>query len=147
MAFTRWRQGESRWRLYVIVLGLAVVIVMGWRELRGGRWRRISRRQQPSPAARLRVGLDSEFYRVADVLERWSSPRPETLAMGEWIDRLPALPPSTETRLRRILGLHYRLRFDPAGLSQEQRSLLRNEVRVWLEDFRRGNRAPPDTTV
>jgi hypothetical protein len=40
-------------------------------------------------------------------------------------------------RLFELLDLHYRLRFDPAGLSRGERQRLREESARWLQTFTR----------
>jgi hypothetical protein len=37
--FSRWRQSDTPWRLYVFVVAVGILLYMAARELRGARWR------------------------------------------------------------------------------------------------------------
>jgi len=126
LAFTLWRQGGSQWRLYVFSVGLGVLTFMAWRELRGGRWRR-ARQHRAGPNERTMTrGWDSEFYAVLEMLERQTVPRTPSMPLGEWIKGLPLPQGAIQSELQRVLALHYRLRFDPAGLTSQQREELQH---------------------
>jgi hypothetical protein len=79
-------------------------------------------------------GLDSEFYQ----LERKLSQRGATRHLGEplsaWLSRVAAEPILSEIRqpLQELLRLHYRYRFDPVGLVQSDREMLRRETNLCL---------------
>jgi hypothetical protein len=79
-------------------------------------------------------GEDSEFYDVIRQLEELGIVRESGESLSQWLTRLemhfPFLPLQT---LRCILNLHYRYRFDPAGLSAEEREILRSRVQSWMK--------------
>ena len=111
----RWSQREElqasdAWWGVVAVL----VVVLGWRLLRG---KRVLRDQGPSGgAARRRYpGEDSEFYALTKTLPLRAAG--ETLTA--WLGRVA--PGKYEEALR----LHQRYRFDPRGLSERDRLTLR----------------------
>lgn len=135
LAFTRWRQGDSQWRFYVLSLGLGVLVFMAWRELRGGRWRRARRDRTGTPEERIGPGTDSEFYAVVEALERRTVPRPVGLPLRDWIKGLPLAQGELRSDLHHILVLHYRLRFDPDGLSFEERRQLQHSALRWLQCY------------
>ena len=117
----RWSQrGEFRagngWFLVLAVLAG----ILGWRVLRG---RKIVREEKLATAARLRFpGQDSEFY----ALERSLGSRDSAETQAAWLARV-ARDVSAEKResLRAALGLHQRYRFDPDGITLNERKRLR----------------------
>lgn len=74
-------------------------------------------------------GFDSEFYLIEQCLQNTGQARRHNESIQQWIKRLqiPAL--------NRLYRLHYRLRFDPAGLSAEQRQLLQQQAKEWTDNF------------
>ena len=119
----RWSQrGEFKasdgW--YAVLALLAAYL--GWSVLRG---RRVLREQKAAAAQRRRYpGEDSEFYAVEKSLpERGAS---ETHAA--WLNRIEFSLQNT-TQIHEALRLHQRYRFDPAGLSRNDRNRLRELCR------------------
>lgn len=76
-------------------------------------------------------GKDSEFYAIQSELARRGLDRRTWEPLNVWIDRIcfDAYRPDL---LRQIISLHYRYRFDPDGLSQEERESLKDSARVWF---------------
>ncbi|MGZ4996880.1 MAG: transglutaminase-like domain-containing protein [Methylobacter sp.] len=74
-------------------------------------------------------GFDSEFYLIEQCLQNTDQARRHNESIQQWVGRLqiPAL--------NRLYRLHYRLRFDPIGLSAEQRRLLQQQAKEWTDDF------------
>lgn len=124
-AFTKWRQSGTAWRRYVFLTGIAVLSFMAWRELRGSRWRRTRKGGAAHANAFSWPGADSEFYRVENLLARRHGPRDANEPAAAWLQRLPLPEGNTSRQLRRLLELHYRLRFCPDGLTASERSELR----------------------
>jgi protein-glutamine gamma-glutamyltransferase len=121
----RWSQrGEFKagdsWYAALVVLAL----YLGWSVLRG---RRIVREQKIAPAARPRYpGEDSEFYAVEQSLP----PRKPSETQAAWMERIDArISLKKLERVREALRLHQRYRFDPAGLSRNERNRLRELCR------------------
>jgi hypothetical protein len=79
-------------------------------------------------------GLDSEFYLIEQCLQNTAQARQHNESIQQWVGRLQ-LP-----ALNRLYKLHYQLRFDPMGLSIEQRQQLQHQAREWADDFQ-GNAA------
>jgi len=59
--------------------------------------------------------------------------------LSDWLERVVVSAGLVELRapLREILRLHYRFRFDPAGLAAVDREELRREAKVCLEQLSR----------
>ena len=98
-------------------------------------WRLYSRRRVSRDAASTRAavavaspGQDSEFYLIAERLRAAGLGRQNAEPPSAWIERIHA------TELAPILDLHYRYRFDPAGLSPTERAELRAQADAWLRE-------------
>lgn len=132
--FAVWRQQGGNWRIVVFVAGMLILSWLGWRQLRGSRWRR--GRRETSPAARQTrpvPGADSEFLEVVRKLETVAGPRLAHETPRAWIRRSGLDARATAGPLLESLGLHNRLRFDPAGLPAPDRNRLRELASSLLE--------------
>jgi len=121
----RWSQRDQfklsdGWYAVLAVLAL----YLGWSVLRG---RRVVREKPSADAARRRYpGEDSEFYAVAKSLP----PRETSETHAAWMKRIDArIPYKSADQIREALRLHQRYRFDPAGLSRNERNRLRELCR------------------
>ena len=81
------------------------------------------RETQPWP------GADSEFYLLERKLQRNGLARQESETSFEWAARVAAEAPPIAPLLNGALGLHHRYRFDPAGITNDERQRLRELVR------------------
>ena len=123
MDFARWAayrwsqrgalEGGPGW--YAALALLAAVLA--WRILRGKRTSRLAR---GAAAARRTPGDDSELYAVEKLLAARFGPREAGETLHTWMLKTPKA-----NELRDALTLHYRYRFDPRGLSDEERAALR----------------------
>ncbi|MGZ5051603.1 MAG: transglutaminase domain-containing protein [Methylobacter sp.] len=84
--------------------------------------------EKPATAPDFRPGLDSEFYLIEQRLQNTAQARRAHESMQQWVARLQ------HPALEQLYKLHYRLRFDPLGLTAEQRQRLR-QARKWADDF------------
>lgn len=79
------------------------------------------------------AGRDSECYRIAD----WCLSRGLVRTPGEtlerWLKRNASVDANSDALLTKILALHARYRFDPAGLSSAERTKLRDLVEAWFQ--------------
>lgn len=133
IAKIRW--GQSRLRQYlliVIVPGLAVLLYQII--FRRGRRRRHGDQDQTGLATNW-PGLDSEFYLLEEKLAGRGVPREPGEPVSDWLERVAESPSLTGLRepLRELLRLHYRYRFDPLGLSEADREVLKREASACLE--------------
>jgi hypothetical protein len=121
----RWTQrGEFKagdsW--YVVLAALA--LYLAWSVLRG---RRVIREEKTAAALKKRYpGEDSEFYAV----EKSLPPRDPSETHAAWMHRIHSKIALKKTaRVQEALRLHQRYRFDPAGLSRNERNRLRELCR------------------
>lgn len=134
----RWAPADERQGSGLLWLLVPLVAVLGWRLAR-------STRVKNAPAGRavrasaLRPGADSEFYLVESNLARAGIHRPPSLPVRRWLlaGDGGAFPGAIELA-QRVLPLHYRYRFDPRGLTPQQRLALRDESLAWLAHHRPG---------
>ena len=137
--FSLWRQQSGAWQLSVFVAGMLVLSWMGWRQLRGSRWRRARAGSGAGKGEIQRAGLDSEFFAVTRKLESVLGPRLPHESLSDWIRRLGLAQSPEGSRWQEALRLHSRLRFDPAGLADSDRERLRT---VSADLLRRVNGVP-----
>jgi hypothetical protein len=131
---SRWRWSErDRLTGNLGWLLIPLVALLAWRLWRR---RRVAAPPPARPTARAasRAGVDSEFYRIERRLSELGFERAPDQPLTRWLDAVAAAAPPalTTAPLRALLALHYRYRFDPAGLATAERRQLRAEVEAWL---------------
>ena len=89
-------------------------------------------------------GLDSEFYQLERKLAERGVPRQPDEPLSDWLERALAKNTLTDLRspLRKLLGLHYRHRFDPNGLDESERNALKREAKICLDALIHTNKTP-----
>lgn len=123
--FSRWRWRRSEGggpgkTVYLILLPLAAFLA----------WRlrvkvALAKAEQAAPRVPTR-GMDSEFFQAERALSKRGLGRKSWEPGSLWLTRVGA------EDLRPLLSLHNRHRFDPEGLSADERERLRAGVREWL---------------
>ena len=127
--FSQWQfQQNAELELLAVLL---LTIFLAWRIYSAKQ--KLNRNVQLTKTSALKPsyqGSDSEFYLIEQCLQNTAQARRPNESIQQWLGRLqiPAL--------NRLYVLHYRLRFDPAGLSAEQRQLLQRQAREWTDNFR-----------
>lgn len=117
--------------------GVALLLLawLGWRLYRQRRLMVIGGRgERRETAGAAAAGNDSEFFQVERALARIGLPRGAGESVMEWLARIgPGLPSGMrESELFELASLHYRHRFDPAGLAPPERERLRASAQRWL---------------
>ena len=133
--FTRWEAEEPNARtITALILVLPLTAILIWRLLIREPLA-IRRANRLSVAAlRNRPGADSEFYQIEARLAGAELARAAAEPLGAWLVRIArertdiAVAP-----LEELLRLHYRYRFDPLGLSAEERVAFGKLARRWLQ--------------
>jgi hypothetical protein len=130
--FSKWRWGKGEWKQYLVWLVLPLIALAGWRLVTQKQWNRARNRSADSSGNVMRPGLDSEFFRIEQYLAKlgWERQSGETLTA--WLRKVRAAGALRDADLGPLLSLHYRLRFDPAGLGREERAALSLKSREWL---------------
>ncbi len=139
--FSRWRwsadeEENSSDLLWLIVPLLAILI---WRLVRGQRDSGGLRRERRQADRGIQPGADSDLYGLLRLLEKRGVARAVGEPLGAWLERLRHgdHTKSIVEIVDGILPIHYRYRFDPRGLNEEERADLRQCVRDWIVRYSR----------
>ena len=132
-AFSKWRWygGAADWQNYLLLALIGFIALLAWRLLARQRRQRAGR-DEGGATGFVRPGLDSEFYLIEARLAALGMGRRLGETPADWLARVEPLASLPVAPLRRLLALHYRLRFDPQGLPQSERAALRDGVQAWL---------------
>jgi hypothetical protein len=122
----RWSEGGDGVGQYVGWLLIPLVLLLAWRLWARRRAGPVARAAAAAPAAAARPGEDSEFYRIERRLAEGGLARRPSEPVTAWIARI------REEALAPLVRLHYRYRFDPAGLDARERAALRAGAETWL---------------
>jgi hypothetical protein len=123
---SKFRWGQTNLRKYILIattpiLAILLIQILFKRRARSkaGSGQRMALRE-PWP------GWDSDFYALEQKLSREGVVRGPSEPLSQWLDRALRNPQlaSLKNDLRRLLDLHYRYRFDPRGLTAEERATL-----------------------
>lgn len=117
----RWRESNLRQYLLWSITPVIVVLLYFILFKRGGRLRAVAPRGETVSV--VWPGLDSVFYRLEKALAARGLPRQPSEALADWLDRALAEPVLASLRLPlgELLFVHYRYRFDPHGLNEEEK--------------------------
>ncbi len=99
---------------------------LGWSVWSRARARQNEAGRAAGYAAIRRPGMDSSFYRLVAQLEKQYLPRRPGESLMAWLDRVTG--PADRGELQPLLAMHYRYRFDPAGLDGEAKKAMDAEV-------------------
>jgi len=137
--FAKFRWGQSHLRPYLLItlvpaLGYFLYQIVFHR-----------RRHQPAGATLAAApnhwpGLDSEFYLLEAALARRGLVRRPGESLFHWLAQAGGDPAvaGLQEPLRQLVRLHYRLRFDPRGLTAPERDELRRQTRACLAGLAAG---------
>jgi hypothetical protein len=129
-------------------IGAGILIILGFASLLASLffvWRarrkksdRYSKRRNKSAkviSEPIADGLDSEFYLLEQRLGQRGLNRQSSETVRQWILRLQQkLPEAQMSNLNQIIDLHYCYRFDPQGITHEDRDKLRSLIQSWLTE-------------
>ena len=132
--FTKFRWGQTHLRRYILMALVPLLLVL-LGQIFFRRKRQRHRRDPGGPdTPMLWPGRDSEFFAIEKKLAARGVPRQANEPLADWLERATRDPALKRMRkpLRELLRLHYRCRFDPPGLSAEDREALRRGARKVL---------------
>jgi protein-glutamine gamma-glutamyltransferase len=118
------------------LLGLGIVLLL-W-QLRRLRLKRfaVPRTSVKPLELSMQAGADSEFYGIEQFLAKSGYQRQPDELLSIWLQRLQTdLPESHFTSLLVILRLHHQYRFDPAGITAQDRTQLKVLCYAWLQSY------------
>ncbi|MGK7889489.1 MAG: transglutaminase family protein [Leptolyngbyaceae cyanobacterium] len=123
------------WWILILIWALWAL----WRQWRSGSSiKRATLQAETSVTTDLTIpGTDSTFYQIEQVLitQGWTRLPSETFK--QWLDRIERSWDSDCSLgdLKALLILHYRYRFDPAGVGNHDREQLRSQLQQWLQRY------------
>ena len=132
----RIRWGQTNLRQYILwALAPVMALLLYQIIFRRRRKRQRARQNETAVETIFRQGLDSEFYLLESRLAARGVARQTGELLSDWLERALAEPALADLRgpLQKLLRLHYRHRFDPQGLSAEERENLKGEAKACLE--------------
>ncbi len=135
--FSKWRWGRGEWKRYLIWLVIPLIGLAIWRLMTQKQWSRANQQKPVGSSTPARLGLDSEFYLIERKLLELGLERRQGETLTAWLARIGREGGTGVAGLTELLLLHYRLRFDPAGLNAVERAALRSESMEW--ESRHGN--------
>lgn len=130
--FSKWRWGKGEWKQYLIWLVIPLIGFAAWRLIAQKQWNRTGNKTRDAAGGWKPPGLDSEFFLIEQHLHRLGLERNSGETLSAWLERIRPSRELKEGDLRPLLALHYRLRFDPAGLQRDERLQLSSKVNEWL---------------
>ncbi len=122
----------------VLIVAIAVLplLVLVWKLVRKFHHQR-SQGASPSSSPLSSKAAEPDFYMIERRLEGWGLKRKSSEPLIQWISRLEkTLPTAQMNQLRQIIDLHHRARFDPIGISLEDRAMFNTLIRSWLDEYR-----------
>jgi len=130
------RWGQTHLRQYLLLAVIPVLGILLYQIIFHSRKRK-GAKEKGSADAIVWPGLDSEFYRIEKALRQKGLERQASEPLSPWLERCSrqALNPQLRLLLQELLSIHYRYRFDPQGLSSEERDRFRTRATTCLEQI------------
>jgi protein-glutamine gamma-glutamyltransferase len=132
--FSKFRWSKTEWRKYLMWTPVPLLIIVLVRFFFGKQWKKVRARRAEKNRALARQGVDSDFYLIEKYFAGRGLPRADSESWSSWMRRISEHEKSA-ARLQRVLLLHQRHRFDPQGLSADERAELHREVHAWMREI------------
>ena len=132
---SKFRWGQSHLRQYVLLALIPVLALLLYQIIFRKRHRLWGRKGGNSDPGASWPGIDSEFYELEEKLAKRGLERRSSEPLSFWLRRVSddETVAHLQMPLRELLELHYRYRFDPRGLSSNERQKLRSEAKACLD--------------
>lgn len=139
--FSKWRWSKTAYTKYLVWLLIPLMLFLAYRIF--SRKRRKQGKAGPAEKDVIRVwpGKDSEFYQLERTAAQLGIIRTEGEPLTSWRKRLDESPVLSLEKLDDVLQLHHRYRFDPQGLTTEERQRLKDEVEAMLRALKQRSSA------
>ena len=127
--FSKLRWGQTNLRKYLLMGVTPVLLLLLYQILFRRRKRKSAKAGERS--ADSWPGLDSEWYELEKRFKKRGWTRPPGEPLAAWLQRIVREAGRDDWRepLEEMIRLHYRYRFDPEGLSSEERATLRHQAK------------------
>lgn len=132
----RWSDTKTGDLIYFVIAITPLLIYLAWKIRSLVVESAPGKKESEAPEIKTRPGADSPFFQIEKRLKERGYSRNDGETHLGWIERLEknaARAPKISASLEPMILLHYRLRFDPYGLSDEEKSAFNKDVMAWLE--------------
>jgi protein-glutamine gamma-glutamyltransferase len=129
--FSKFRWSKTEWRKFFMWAPAPLLLIVLARFFLGKQWKKMRAQRQEQAKARVRQGIDSDFYLVEKHFAARGLERGASESWSDWLRRVSEHE-SSAAQLHRVLLLHQRHRFDPHGLTTDERAELHREVGAWM---------------
>ncbi|MCP4350738.1 MAG: transglutaminase domain-containing protein [Desulfobacterales bacterium] len=136
--FSKWRWSGKKGRTakYIAWLLIPLIIILARSLYVNKQIKRVKTGQAQKKGELPIPGTDSEFYLIEERLNKMGYPRYPGETLSGWLKRIEKSeqPDISVSSLDPVLSLHYRYRFDPEGISLDEKTALESDVHLWLEN-------------
>ncbi len=139
--FQKVRWGYTPLRKYLVWVPLPLLLWLAARLYWSKGWKRFDPSGPGSRGKAAWPGLDSEFFAIERMLLSRGLERDSGETISRWLKRAGPHLGGLAAELPELLQLHHRYRFDPAGLTNSERALLKNGATAWLHRFQAAQRS------
>jgi hypothetical protein len=137
LSWNLWRRADDKgllWTLLPVFLAGGLLIIVVLRLVRGLRKSQTSEAQARSRSGELALlGMDSAWFELESTLAAHSWPRTPSQSVGDWCRQLMTVHPEWRSSLSSIVRAHYRYRFDPQGLTENEVNTFRETTSTFQE--------------
>jgi hypothetical protein len=148
LQFEKFRYRQAHLQQYILWALVPVMVVLLYHIVFRRRKKTIGAEKEKPAEKIFWPGLDSEFYRLETKLAARGVPRQPSEPLADWLACALADPALADWRtpLQELLQLHYRLRFDPSGLTAAERAALAQQAKDYLSTLNRLEQSAARTT-
>jgi len=134
---SKWRWSSTDWRKYLLWIPAPVALIALASFFLKKQWRHIRPAGRKRRGANAGPGLDSELYDVERALAARGFDRHPAETWQSWRRRVEQQSEDKRTVLDTLVALHCKYRFDPAGLTPNERAALTNGAQNCLRELKR----------
>ena len=129
-----WEEDDTKNSTHMLIwLLLPVLLYYLWRMFIKNKVQNVRKQLQEKQKPVHVAGTDSPFYSLQKILEQDYTPRKPGETLTAWVKQIEKTVHGLA--LQELLALHYRYRFDPAGLNSREKELLQNMVNKQLAEL------------
>lgn len=133
-SYFRWGMEDGAFQEVLIYLLIPPILLLVWRIYSRAKRAQNLALEHLGEVEGLYRRVESNFNLIERRLEQMGCAREEWETYSRWLDRIRRDQPQVPVAgLRMAADLHSRLRFDPKGISPEERTCLKNEIQSWLD--------------
>ena len=131
-ALAEWRERQGGLGKSLGWLLIPLVLALAWKLRAKKRLKPAQPNAAPDIESRCMPGADSDFYLIEQRLQAAGFARESWEPLSHWLQRVTEQAAPAVQTLQLMLLLHYRYRFDPAGIAPAEKAALQAQVQAWL---------------